>query len=226
MPALLSKSVLPQPKPVGLVLVVSVPSSSTSTASLSSSPVPASRPDAGGGSSASPFKKTSAARRWSKLRLADGDSDSTSVSSEARSSKGIGKGDAGGTHADEEINQALKKMSLEADKQLDDDIASTEAPSDNVLSAIVVCVRCQAEDKWKRMLKEWDEDDDEMHWLCARCVQVRKNLPSLNHARHFILKADEIGQVATASPLSSPVELHDRETTSRPHTTMLATPST
>ena len=195
MPALLSKTVLPQPKPVGLVLVVSVPSSSTS----------------GGGSSASPLQKSSVARRWSKVRLPDGDSESSSVSSEVSSPKGIGKGDAGGTHADEEINQALKKMSLEADKQLDDDIASTEAPSDNVLSAIVVCVRCQAEDKWKRMLKEWDEDDDEMYWLCARCVQVRKNLPSLNHARHFILKADESGQVATASPLSSPVELHDRD---------------
>jgi hypothetical protein len=28
-----------------------------------------------------------------------------------------------------------------------------------------------------------------MHWLCARCVQVRENLPNVTEAKYFILQA-------------------------------------
>jgi hypothetical protein len=55
---------------------------------------------------------------------------------------GEGKGDIGGTHAIKEINQALEKMSLGADKELEDDVASTVAPSDKGFSATVVCYGC------------------------------------------------------------------------------------
>jgi hypothetical protein len=162
---------LPKPQPVGLVreVVVRIPS-------------PAS--DSGGRDAG-----------WSKVEpgsIQSPVSGSTSAGSDGSSpTKVLCTGNIAheaGSQGVNEMSMVFGKLNIYEDPDEDFEVASTACPSDDAKTSQVTCAGCKDEDKWKRMLKLYNEDKG-YYYECAKCVMTREALPDLRAAQFFILKA-------------------------------------
>jgi hypothetical protein len=168
---------LPKPQPVGLVVSFAVNTVAT----------PSTPPCDGGGRDDG----------WSKVVAGsivkqDIDNGSTSASSQVSSPTRHGQvsspSDEAGWQTVDGIDQAFGQLRVYEGPDEDFEVESTARPPEDAKTQLVKCKACKEEAKWKRMVKEWDTED-EVYYLCASCVMVREQLPDLRSAQLYIIRA-------------------------------------